>query len=299
LADPATNLESDVTIIQVDYEPRTPDPGRVFRSMAQLIEAFHTLDHDLARGVSVDVRAEVFLERIEAGSVKAFIRTVLQQLDDDALKKLDWKPLVGQYLVKSKHTILRWLDGKDRVESRTEVLELQREIAQLAPSAIELLPAGTVPIDRLLQDVQLILIGVSELRPGDSAILISAIDATPIEQGLKITSDDIATLLTDEVTATQAEMTLLVKKPDYLGQSRWEFRHADGPLEARISGAHWLEQFQDGRVALKPGDALHAIVRTEIARGFEGSIVDTRHEVVKVLAVVPIAPGEQGASTSV
>jgi hypothetical protein len=89
-------------------------------------------------------------------------------------------------------------------------------------------------------------------------------------------------------------MTLLVKKPDYLGQSRWEFRQDDHPLEAKIVDLEWLERFQDGRVVLKPGDALKAIVKTEVARGFEGNVVDARHEVTKVLAVVPIAPGEQG-----
>lgn len=294
MAEPAPNLESDLTIVQVDYEPGTPDPGRVFRSMAELIEAFHAIDRDLARAVSVSVHAEVLLERVEAGSIKAFIRTVLQHVDDDALKNLDWKPLVGQYLVRSKHAILRWLDGKDRIGSRMEVIELQEEIARLAPAAPrELLPAGTVPIERLLADVQLISIGVAELRPEDSASLISAIDVTPVEKRIRVTDDDITQLLTQETTSTEAPMTLLVKKPDYLGNSKWEFKHVDHALEARIADLEWLARFQNGQVDLKPGDALNAIVKSEIARGFEGNIVETRHEVLKVLAVVPSAAGEQ------
>ena len=155
------------------------------------------------------------------------------------------------------------------------------------------LPPGTIPIERLLVDIRLLSIGVAELRPEDSAALISAIDETPIETRVRITSEEITELLTQETTVTEAPMTLLVKKPDYLGYSRWEFRHGDHPLEAKISDLEWLARFQEGRVALKPGDALRAVVRTEVARGFEGNIVDERHEVLKVLDVVPTTSAEQ------
>lgn len=249
MAESAPNLDPDLTIIQVDYEPGTPDPGRVFRSMAELIEAFHAIDRDLARAVSVSVDAHVILERVEAGSIKAFIRTILQHSDDDALRNLDWRPLVGQYLVRGKHAILRWLDGKDKIVSRTEVLELQEEIARLAPTAPrELLPAGTVPVERLLEDVRLIAIGIAELRPDDSAVLISAIDATPVEKRIRVTSEDITQLLTQETTSTEAPMKLLVKKPDYLGNSRWEFKYGDHALEAKIADLDWLARFQSGQI---------------------------------------------------
>ena len=293
---PDVAIEPDLTIIEVDYEPGTSDPGRVFRSMAELIEAFHAIDRDLARAVSVSVHAEVILERVEAGSIKAFIRTLLQHVDDDALKNLDWKPLIGQYLVRAKHAILRSLEGKDKISSRAEVLELQQEIARLAPAAPqELLPPGTVPVERLLVDMQLISIAVAELQPHDSATLASAIDVTPIEKRIRITDQDITQLLTQNTTSSQAPMTLLVKKPDYLGNSKWDFKNGDRSLEAKILDLEWLAQFHAGQIHLKPGDALNAIVKSETAIGFDGNIVETRHEVLKILAVVPSVAGEQSS----
>lgn len=293
---PDVALEPDLTIIEVDYESGTSDPGRVFRSMAELIEAFHTIDRDLARAVSVSVHAEVLLERVEAGSIKAVIRTVLQHVDDDALKNLDWKPLVGQYLVRAKHAILRAIEGKDKISSRSELTELQQEIAGLAPAVPqELLPPGTVPIERLLVDMQLISIAVAELQPRDSATLASAIDVTPIEKRIRISDQDITQLLTQNTTSSQAPMTLLVKKPDYLGNSKWDFKSGDRSLEARILDLEWLAQFHAGQIDLKPGDALSAIVKSETAMGFDGNIVETRHEVLKILAVVPSVAGEQSS----
>jgi hypothetical protein len=47
LAEPASNLDLDVTVIQIDYEPGTPDPGRIFRSMDT------TRSHDAFNGCCV------------------------------------------------------------------------------------------------------------------------------------------------------------------------------------------------------------------------------------------------------
>lgn len=143
-------------------------------------------------------------------------------------------------------------------------------------------------------DMQLISIAVAELQSHDSATLASAIDVTPIEKRIRITDEDIAQLLTQDTTSSKAPMTLLVKKPDYLGNSKWDFKNGDRSLEARVVDLEWLARFQAGHIDLKPGDALKAIVKSEIATGFDGNIVETRHEVLKVLAVVPSGTGEQG-----
>jgi hypothetical protein len=46
-------------------------------------------------------------------------------------------------------------------------------------------------------------------------------------------------------------------------------------------------------VPLRPGDALVARVLTEVAQGFEGNVVSTRHCVVEVLSVQHIGDDHQ------
>ena len=295
MPEPESSLLPDLTVIQIDYEPRTPDPGRVFRSMAALIEAFHDLDRDLARAVTVSVEPEVLLERVEAGSIRAVLRTVLRQIDDDAIRNLDWKPLIGQYLVAGKHKLLKWLDGRHAVQTRAEVVDLQRELVALAPHSVEdrLLPPADVPLNRLLADIERISVGVVELRPDDSAYYVSASEVTRVETAIRLTSDEIELILTQETVTSDSELVLLVKKPDYLGQSRWEFRLGEHPIEAKMLDEPWLERFRSGHVVLRPGDALRALVRTQISRGFEGNVVAIRYEVLQVREIISGGTEEQ------
>jgi hypothetical protein len=64
-ADPASSFE-----IKIDFEKHSDRPGRVFQSMAQMIESFQVIDNDFL--FPFDVRAETFLilEDIKAGSLR-------------------------------------------------------------------------------------------------------------------------------------------------------------------------------------------------------------------------------------
>jgi hypothetical protein len=288
-------ISEDVTVIVVDYEPGTPDPSRVFRAMAGLIDASYGIDRHLAHAVAATIQPQVVLERVEAGSIRAYIRTLLLQVDDEALRTLDWKPLIGQYLVKGKHIFLKWLDGKPRIGSLAEVEDVQRQLQAVAPPmmADRLLPAAPIPVSDLLADVEAISKAVVQLQSGDTAELVSTYDRTRIETRLVITKDEIESLLTESVSSTNNELTLLIKKPDYLGNSMWEFLLNGRTIEAKMQDENWLGRFRHGEFPLHPGDALRAVVRTEVARGFEGQDVATRYFVLKVLGIVPVQQERQ------
>jgi hypothetical protein len=163
-------VPEDVSVIVLNYEPGTTDPSRVFRAMAGLIDASYQLDRHLAHTLATAIEPQVVLERVEAGSIKAYIRTLLVQVHDEALRTLDWRPLIGQYLVKGKHIFLDWLDERARITTREEVQDLQRQLQEAAPPlmADRILPAAPVPVRDLLADVEAIAKAVAPLQKGDS-----------------------------------------------------------------------------------------------------------------------------------
>jgi len=283
----SVGFEEGLSYIEIDYPRETDDPARVFRAMAKLIDAFHQIDRDLAQAVDAEIDPVLLLERVEAGSLRAWLRTVIVQVDDEALKNLDWKPLVGQYLVRGKHTILRWLDGKSAIQSRSEVLQLQNRLVNVmppeSPNVLLIEPASA---DRLLADLRLLTEATEDLRDSDEARYVSFDGETEIPTQFELSSDDVERLLTEDVVESQSRLLLLIKKPDYLGDSRWEFRMHDRSVEARILDEPWLRRFRDGHFPLRPGDALDVQLRSELLKGFEGNVVGTRYFVEHIHGVV-------------
>lgn len=84
-----------------------------------------------------------------------------------------------------------------------------------------------------------------------------------------------------------------VKKPDYLGESRWEFHFENRTIEAKIRDMEWLDKFQSRLVDVRPGDALKAKVVTEIRYSYEGDVLSTKYTLERVVDVIRYIPPKQ------
>src|SRR5438552_3743460 len=104
--------------LEVRFERNSERPDRVFRALTGLIEACQALDHTLAESISTRIQPLLVLENVEASSIKVWLRTVLESVEDDALKELSWKKAVGSYLVKAKHRAIQFLSDKPKITSR-------------------------------------------------------------------------------------------------------------------------------------------------------------------------------------
>jgi hypothetical protein len=106
---------------EIDFQRGVGPASRVFTATHDFIKACEALDVELVRSIDLNIETILVLEDIQAGSIKAFFRNVLSATEDDALKKLDWKPLVGKYLVRAKYAILRWIDDESHQIGRAHV----------------------------------------------------------------------------------------------------------------------------------------------------------------------------------
>ena len=88
--------------IEIDYRKESENPSRVFRSMYELIDSFQEIDKNLVTAIDVHIEPILLLEDIETGSIKVWLRNLLKAIPDDSAYNLDWKPIVGQYLVRAK-----------------------------------------------------------------------------------------------------------------------------------------------------------------------------------------------------
>jgi hypothetical protein len=137
----------------------------------------------------------------------------------------------------------------------------------------------------------------SELRrrlgPNDVATYESAATTSEFNKKFHVDAEFAEELLTDETISNRSEVLLRVKKPDYLGESMWEFVHAGHVIRARIDDHDWLVQFQFQRVEVLPGDALRVQLETTTHHGADGSEIETYYRILKVIGVKRAAGGTQ------
>src|SRR5438132_12178963 len=98
--------------LEIDFLPSSPDPARVFRSMTQLIDTFQRFDRELVQTIDLHIEPVMLLEDVEAGSVKSWLRAVLNATDDTGLQELNWRRIVGGYLVSAKYLLVDFLNRR-------------------------------------------------------------------------------------------------------------------------------------------------------------------------------------------
>jgi len=282
--------------IEIDYKKESENPSRVFRSMSELIDSFQEIDRNLVTSIDINIEPILLLEDIETGSIKVWLRHLLKLIPDDAAYKLDWKPIVGQYLVKAKKAMVNFLEKKTTISNVTEIQPLETEINELAEKTkVRWLPAYTpIPPRQLLEGMQKISQSLSYLSKGDKAKYITP-DEPEVEFNLtfNIAPESIEDLLAKEILTSESEMILRVKKPDYLGESMWDMRHGTSIIQVRILDKDWLDKFQNRSIDLRPGDSIRAKVQIANKYDYDGELISTHHNATEILDVIRAVNHEQ------
>lgn len=275
--------------IIVDFKKEEGSPTRVFSTASAMVEAFERLDHSLVRSVDTSIRPQMVLEDVEVSSLKAWFKNVLRAADDQALKGMDWRPAVGKYLVRAKYMVLRWMEDEDPPKTLPDLRENLRELAE--ETDVRRMPFYDPPDTKDLIDFASRVQKAKAKLGADDRLRYETKDDGEIEITATIDVADLEELATKETyTSAPAQMILAVKKPDYLGASRWELRHGGRTISAKIEHQDFLRRFQGRQVDVRPGDALRCMVQSELRYGFDNTLISERHTIVEVLEVLPGAP---------
>jgi hypothetical protein len=281
-----TSPEADFAF-EVDFKRGEGSASRVFTAINDFIKACERIDAELADTIDTNIETVMVLEDIESGSIRVWFRNILAAADDQAIKQLDWKPLVGQYLVRAKYAVLRWIDD-DQLPK--DLPSLARQIQTIAAETdVRHLPDYRAPTPRALIDAVGDFQRVKEqLIPGDRATFIPR-EGASLEMNLTVrwNLEDIEAMAVKETMVFPVSpMILAVKRPDYLGDSKWELRHGRRVISAKIEDREWLKRFQARQVDVRPGDALKCEVRIEHLYGHDNELLIERYTVLVVNGVL-------------
>lgn len=281
--------------LYIDFTKSEGDPSRVFHAMANLIDSFYELDNQLIGVLGEKSETLLVLDEIEAGSLRAWLRNVLVALPDDAIHDLNLKKLAGHFLVKAKYRIVEWLTENPNIETIEQVRVLEGELISMAEQTnIRQIPAySPINTQALLSQINNIYIATKQLEDNDKVVYESSVGNVNLRRDVVINEGLIRQILTREVIRNEGIRLIKVKKPDYLGKSKWVFRYGGHIIEAKIEDEKWLEEFQKKKNILHPGDSLRVNMLEEVSYGHESEVVHTFYAISKVVEIVSPTHYEQ------
>ena len=273
--------------IYIDFKKDLERPQRVFQTAEALIRALQKIDSLLCGSIDSKITPVMMLEEIESGSLKIWLKNTLEAVDDQALKELNWKHIVGKYLVKAKYVIINWCNNGQQNENKESLLKLSNEIKKIAHETnVRYLPDyKALSVPELVDSIKDISQAKNFLDKQDKLQYIAGSDEEPLDFNLSIdwTPEKFEDLLTNEIVEyPEAPMILAIKKPDYLGLSGWEFRHGKKKIIAKIEDEQWLKDFQDRKKDVRPGDALRCKVKQIFHYGYDNELIAEKYSITKV-----------------
>lgn len=165
---------------------------------------------------------------------------------------------------------------------------------QQKKTGVRRIPAYSAPRPALLlRAANDIGAALGALQPHDRAsLLLPDGEQIPFNPNSRVPQETVDDLVVERTLSNEDELILKVKKPDFLGDSQWEFVH-DSAFEAKVVDYEWLAKFRNGEVLLEPGSAIRALVSVDVAYGYDREVISRKYQVIKVYEVIPPAGHEQ------
>lgn len=279
----------------IDFAKGTGDPRRVFDAAILLIDGFEALDGAVATSVDSQIKTLMVLEDIEAGSLKVWIRNLLERIDDRDLREGEWKRIVGKALAHARIVVLEFLND-EKADAGAAIDLLRRELQQIAEDTnVKHLPAYP-PIHeaKLIGSMDALQEAKRALGPGDKLKIetderVFEVDLSQTWEPSEVVPEPPDLLETESI----GTIILTIRKAAMLGDAMWQFGHGKITISAKILDEQWLEDFHDRKIPLFSGDALKCDVRWIYGYDETGTLIETKLEIIKVIQVIGGGSGPQ------
>lgn len=274
--------------LKLEFNKDTEDPSRLFRSFADLIDSIKELDTTLAKTINTSISSKIYLNDIEKGSLigKLWNHLIINddnKLDDNKITK----KTINDFIDESRSKSIEFIEsGKSEVEDLKGLAKNIDEIANEKGIKDTFNYAEPSILD-LAKNLNEINDAVSKLGDDEKFIIKNSKNKTEeISKGTeKINLEDVENALTTEEIKSENIVYYKIRRPDFLGDSQWDFKHGNKPLKVKILHEEWLDDFQKGKVIVVPGDSLKVKIRQNFKYNKNGYLISEKTEIIEVLEI--------------
>jgi hypothetical protein len=275
--------------IKLDFIPGDNNPENLFIAFVNAIKYFKKIDKMLARTIANDYDISSSLIEVKSGSLRGFFRAKVEIKETDLHvqdQDDDLENRIKNYLHNSRKKITQGLFDfeKDNDKSINQIIEEVKKVAGdtciskepffAPPSKNEI-----IPIINAAQDT-------GESLDDKTSLFYSAENEAAIELPRKIKMDETLLGESRKTLPNMQRLILKIKKPDYLGDSKWEMKHGNNKLICKIEDDIWIEKFKSKKVFAFPGDSLDCNVRILNEYDSKSNLIKSEYFIVEVSNVI-------------
>lgn len=279
-----------------------PEKDRLFNSfsvMANILEAQEKSSNLILSVIDPDIIALQQLDFIQKGSLQVRILDALKSLKDDEIRKNGWVYIGRELIIIAKNALIEYIENREEINNKRDIENIKDAIVENAKPVLP--PDQTLLLESAGKGLVSSYIETSmepykKLSPTQELFY-----ANPTGKIIKVNKkcsfnmSSIEEELSFVEIIENIELILLVKKPDYIGESQWDFQMVSGgnsyPLQGKILNEDWLKSFQNSSLSYTdmplPKDALRVIADLKITKKSENDknpkVTCQIHQVLEVL----------------
>lgn len=271
----------------IDYVKEVGPAHRAIGVTYRFIEACETFKKHFLGSIGVTVGPVIILEDIELGSLLTNFKLFWDKDLKTAVQSGNPAQILGTLFARGIELLLRKTNS---LSNSANLFSIQDELFQLTKEVdIETLSIRTpIGLEDLIESIGKYERIKELLNEGDHVEFIRGDQVkVPILPSVTVDLDELRKEATRETLIEKDHlMIMIVRKPDYLANSQWQFHYRDKNLAAVIEDREWLSKFQQRSVDVRPGDALKCKVRIETAYGYNHNVVSQKYYITKVIEVL-------------
>jgi len=258
--------------------------------MGKAIDAFKKLDIMLGRSIYTSVQVSQALEGLETGSIFTRLQSVLEFDDTDELgEEAPDEEATESYVEEGRSELLNSMRDNPEIRDVRQFDSIRQRLVAVAEQYGFSDRFGYNPPqdNELSETIESIEAANESLYPNEQITYASQQREIEVPKGTHLSTDEIAESRVDQTIENEMTLILKIKKPDFLGTSRWDMKHGSKTIQVKIEDEQWLTDFHAKNAPVSPGDSLNSKVHVRQQYDRFGELVKEDYVITKVNAVIP------------
>ena len=240
--------ESNEYEIKIDYIPGRADLANSLIALGKIVEGHKEVANVLlnASGENENVSTSVEMQHIERGSIRLIFKKIFKQkngevINDDSL---------GRFVNDATGTLTKFVNSNDGVKK--ENIEKIREqlIANYnAAGGVNPLSVESMKDDQIVRCLKSLEVPKGLLGEEQTVKATFLGQTYEMNKGFVVDESKIEKEYMETEFAADQVVSIQVKKPDYLGESKWTVMYNEKSVDAKILDEKWLEKFQNSELS--------------------------------------------------